>query len=92
MGIFGVNGWRWEWARDVPEFVFAFDADTAGARWRDIARQALLRGKRASFLPHEEAYGGCQDVAEAWVEGTLDCEVTRADIERAAIMEFDGRS
>ena len=33
--IFGVQGWRWEWAREVHELVFALDADAAGQQqWR----------------------------------------------------------
>ena len=30
MAIFGVQGWRWDWVREVHELVFALDADTAG--------------------------------------------------------------
>ena len=89
VGIFGLHGWRWDWARDVNELVFAFDADAVGAGWRTIGRQALLRGKRVSYLL-PEAYGGCNDAAEAWAAGTLNCEITTGDIERSAIMEIDG--
>ena len=30
VAIFGVQGWRWDWVREVRELVFALDADTAG--------------------------------------------------------------
>lgn len=71
VAIFGVNGWRWEWTRDVRSLVFALDADETGQKsWRDLARQARLRGKTVAFLPIE-AYGKAKDVNEAWLNGTL---------------------
>jgi hypothetical protein len=70
VAIYGVDGWRWEWARDVRELVFAMDADEAGEKWKELARQALLRGKKVAFLP-AEAYGGHKDVNEAWAAGVL---------------------
>jgi Toprim-like len=71
VAIFGVQGWRWDWVREVRALVFALDADTAGQQqWRRLARQAALRGKRVAVLP-PEAYGGHKDVNEAWVAGTL---------------------
>src|SRR5262245_55672957 len=37
VAIFGVQGWRWEWAREVRELVFALDADPAGQhQWREL--------------------------------------------------------
>jgi hypothetical protein len=49
VAIFGVQGWRWEWAREVRELVFALDADATGQQqWRQLARQAALRGKRVA--------------------------------------------
>ena len=30
VAIFGVQGWRWDWVREVRELVFALDADAAG--------------------------------------------------------------
>jgi hypothetical protein len=76
--IFGVHGWRWSWARDVKELVFALDADSAGqTAWHSLARAARLRGKRVGFLP-PEAYGGCKDVSEAWAAGCLGgCEASQ---------------
>jgi len=69
--IFGVDGWRWERAREVRHLVFALDADATGQKgWRDLARQARLRGKAVAFLP-PEAYGGHKDVNEAWMAGLL---------------------
>jgi len=71
VAIFGVQGWRWEWAREVRELVFALDADAAGQQqWRQLARQAALRGKQVAGLP-AAAYGGCKDVSEAWAAGVL---------------------
>ena len=71
VAIFGVQGWRWNWVREVRELVFALDNDTAGQQqWRTLARQAVLRGKHVAVLP-AVAYGGHKDVNEAWVAGTL---------------------
>jgi DNA primase len=71
VAIFGVQGWRWDWSREVRELVFALDADPAGQQqWRMLARQAALRGKQVTVLP-AAAYGGHKDVNEAWVAGTL---------------------
>src|SRR5216683_47232 len=64
VAIFGVQGWRWDWVREVRELVFALDADAAGQQqWRQLARQAAL-------LP-AAAYSGHKDVNEAWVAGNL---------------------
>jgi hypothetical protein len=55
----------------VVQFVFALDADTAGQqRWRQFARQAVLRGKRVAVLL-AAAYGGSKDVSDAWAMGVL---------------------
>src|SRR5919108_4200718 len=71
VALFGVQGWRWDWAREVRELVIALDADSAGQQqWRQLARQAALRGKQVAVLP-AAAYGGHKDVNEAWVAGTL---------------------
>jgi hypothetical protein len=71
VAIFGVQGWRWEWAREVRELVFALDADAAGQQqWRALARQAALRGKQVAVL-EPAAYGGYKDVNEAWMAGAL---------------------
>jgi DNA primase len=71
VALFGVQGWRWDWVREVRELVFAFDADIAGQQqWRQLARQAALRGKRVAVLP-AGAYGGCKDVSDAWTTGVL---------------------
>jgi pimeloyl-ACP methyl ester carboxylesterase len=107
VAIFGVQGWRWEWAREVCELVFALDADAAGQQqWRQLARQAALRGKRVAVLP-PGAYGGCKDVSDAWATGVLAVEAGPAAApggaalavpphqreswtERVAIMVIDG--
>jgi len=71
VAIFGVQGWRWDWVRDVRALVFALDTDAAGQRqWQALARQAALRGKRVAVLP-VAAYGGYKDVNEAWAAGVL---------------------
>jgi hypothetical protein len=71
VAIFGVQGWRWDWVREMRELVFALDADAAGQQqWRQLARQAALRGKRVTVM-EPEAYGGCKDVSEAWAAGLL---------------------
>ena len=98
VAIFGVQGWRWDWVREVRELVFALDADTAGQQqWRQLARQAALRGKRVAGLP-AVAYGGQKDASAAWAAGVL-CvgerpevpeEVREAWAERIAIMVADG--
>jgi DNA primase len=70
-GIFGVNGWRWEWARHLTNLVLALDADSAGqSAWRELARQSRLRGKQVAFLP-PGTYGGHKDINEAWKAGVL---------------------
>jgi hypothetical protein len=75
VAIFGVQGWRWDWAREVHEVVFALDADAAGQQqWRQLARQAALRGKRMAVL-EPAAYGGHKDVSEAWVAAVLMVDV-----------------
>ena len=75
VAIFGVQGWRWAWARTVRGIVFALDADAAGQQaWRAQARQAALRGKRVAVLP-SAAYGGCKDVSAAWGAGVLTIEI-----------------
>lgn len=72
MAIFGVNGWRHDWASGVADFVFALDADAAGQRaWQQLARQLVLRGKTVRYLS-AESYGGAKDANEAWMAGTLD--------------------
>jgi hypothetical protein len=104
VAIFGVQGWRWDWVREVRELVFALDADAAGQQqWRALAREAALRGKRVTVLP-PEAYGGHKDVNEAWmagvlvvdagpaasaVEGVIPAELHEAWQERVALMVAD---
>jgi DNA primase len=71
VAVYGVNGWRWEWARGVKRVVLALDADQRGQEeWRALARNARLRGKDVAFLPLE-AYGGKKDLNEAWIAGAL---------------------
>jgi len=54
---------------------YALDADeTGGKAWRELARQARLRGRQVHFLP-AEAYGGHKDPAAAWEAGVLQVTV-----------------
>lgn len=72
VAIFGVQGWRHDWAAGIKRLVFALDADSAGQKaWRSLARQLTLRGKQVRILP-PEAFGGAKDANEAWIQGTLD--------------------
>src|SRR5256884_3761147 len=78
VAIFGVQGWRWDWVREVRALVFALDADDAGQQQgRQLARQATLRGKQVAVL-EPAAYGGHKDVSEAWVAGVLMVDVRPA--------------
>ncbi len=71
VALIGVNGWRWEQAREVQEMVLAFDADQTGRQKAlERAREARLRGKRVWILP-PEVYGGHKDASEAWAAGVL---------------------
>jgi len=71
VAIFGVNGWRWDWARTVRELIFALDTDEAGQTgFRELAPVARLRGKRVAYL-EPDAYGGEKDAAAAWAAGVL---------------------
>jgi hypothetical protein len=71
VALFGVQGWRWDWVREVRALVFALDTDAVGQQqWRQLARQAVLRGKRVAVLP-AAAYGRCKDVRDAWATGVL---------------------
>jgi len=91
VAIFGVQSWRWDWAREVRELVFALDADTAGQQqWRQLARQAALRGKQVAVLP---AAGGLVGVGPAAAGGEapgVPEELQEAWAERIAIMVADG--
>ena len=83
MAIYGVQGWRWDWVRDIRELVFALDADPAGQQqWQALARQAALRGKQVVAMP-AAAYGGRKDVSEAWAAGVLCLDGGAADLDGA---------
>jgi hypothetical protein len=71
VAIFGVDGWRWEWAREIREIILCLDTDEAGQAAREeLARQAAMRGKRVAYLP-PEALGGHKDLSDAWAAGVL---------------------
>ena len=87
VAIFGVNGWRWEWAKDCRELLFALDSDEAGSKGlRELARGASLRGKRVAYL-EPEAYGGAKDASAAWQAGTLTLGDWGAFFEPGAVSE-----
>lgn len=71
MAIFGLTGWRWEWAPEIREVIFCLDADELGQEARqEISRAAAMRGKRVFYLP-TEAFGGHKDISDAWGAGGL---------------------
>lgn len=71
VAIFGVNGWRWEWATKTGELILALDADDTGAtELRELAREARLRGKGVAYLK-PGAYGTEKDASAAWQAGVL---------------------
>ncbi len=71
VALIGVNGWKWEQAREVQEMVLAFDVDQTGRQKSlERAREACLRGKRVWILP-PEAYGGHKDASAARAAGVL---------------------
>lgn len=68
VAIFGVDGLKWPWFRAVRRLVFALDLDQRGREaWRELAWNAVLRGKEVFTLP-ELVYAGCKDLNEAWVK------------------------
>jgi hypothetical protein len=67
--IFGVQGWRWDWVREVRELVFALAA-AGQQQGRQLARQTALRGKQVAVL-EPAVYGGYKDASAAWAAGVL---------------------
>lgn len=76
VAIFGLDGWRWNWARGVRELVLALDADARGREAvRKLAREAALRGRRVYVLP-EQVYDGHKDLSELWAaKGRIDLDL-----------------
>lgn len=71
VAIFGVTGWRWEWAKGARELIFALDADETGAEHlRELAREARLRGRAVAYV-EPSSYGGEKDASAAWRAGVL---------------------
>jgi len=52
VAIFRVQGWRWEWAREVRGLVFALDTEAAG--------QQRLAGATLPLEPHPDVSGACE--------------------------------
>jgi hypothetical protein len=91
VAIFGVQGWRWDWVREVHALVFALDADPAGQQqWRQLARQAALGGHHVAGQQGSTLIRWLDRYAEAhatavtqmtvrdfppWVVGQIDEEV-----------------
>lgn len=68
VAIFGIDGIRWPWFRRVRRIIFALDADTRGQEaWRELAKEAVLRGKEVFYVP-QEVYRGCKDLNEVWIK------------------------
>ncbi len=59
----------WDWTSGFDALVIALDPD-ASREARELARSAILHGRRASILP-AVVLGGAGDIAEAWAAGTL---------------------
>lgn len=71
VAVFGVDGIRWNWMRNVTRLVLALDHDDAGRRATERhAREAHLRGIEVLALTPDEL-GGHKDVAAAWAAGDL---------------------
>lgn len=74
--LFGLDGLKWHLVK-AEKLVFAFDQDTAGSKWRELAWQGRLLGKQIYYLP-ASTYEGHKDLNEVWVAtgaidiGTLD--------------------
>jgi hypothetical protein len=49
VAIFGVQGWRWDWMREVRELVPALDADTAGSRGASAPTRSRCGGSRWQY-------------------------------------------
>lgn len=74
VAIFGAEGWRWPWARELGHLTLALDNDDMGQRkTHDLKQQAWMRGKQVAILP-PSAYGGEKDVAAAWAARRLALE------------------
>lgn len=71
LAIFGLDGWRWEWAKEAGELILSLDNDEPGRKTAgDFARAGRLRGKEIALLD-AEAYAGAKDIAEAWAAGSF---------------------
>jgi len=71
--IFGNTGLsnKWEWVK-AKVLIFCFDNDTGGEKWKQLAAEATLKGKKVYFL-EKECYRGFKDLNEVWVKtGKID--------------------
>ena len=60
VAIFGVQGWRWDWAREVRALVFALDAD--------VSRTAAVAPARPPGCAAGEARGGAASGRLWWAQ------------------------
>ena len=71
--IFGNTGLsnKWEWVKSKV-LIFCFDNDKGGEKWRQLAAEATLNGKRVYYL-EKECYQGFKDLNEVWTKtGKID--------------------
>jgi len=71
--IFGNTGLsnKWQWVK-AKILIFCFDDDTGGEKWKQLAAEATLKGKKVYFL-EKECYQGYKDLNEVWVKtGRID--------------------
>ena len=79
IAVFGLNGIRWDWLKNVKRIILCFDFDESGLKAiKEQAEQALLRGIEVLAITKEEL-GGANDLAEAWEKGTLNLEPLDAE-------------
>jgi hypothetical protein len=81
LALFGVQGWRWAWARDVRALVLALPPEAYGgckdinAAW--TAGALTINAGSMDATHGQEEITGAKDLQEAWEE-------------RTAIMVYDG--
>ncbi|MFQ5852619.1 MAG: toprim domain-containing protein [Candidatus Binatia bacterium] len=67
VALIGTDGMRWNWC--CPRrLALCLDADEPGqAKWKELAQEAVLRGKIIHYLP-AEAYEDHKDLNEFWMK------------------------
>lgn len=66
--IFGNTGLsnKWQWVK-AKILIFCFDNDSGGEKWKQLAAEAILNGKKVYFL-EQECYQGFKDLNEVWMK------------------------